>query len=164
MCIAHVRIVTEEYLGFPQWLWFSNCLQTWNSIDRKCCIKTCEYFILTIKENCQADNYGNLERNCSYRIMVLFHWYLGIRTRQIMPRDGDFASFFWPGGQSFALKSFPRGGILTEKISGPGVSPGGWLPVKLILALCWSIEDSIEVTLSSSNNVWPYKINFTGSL
>ena len=26
--------------------------------DLKCCIKTCEYFILTIKENCQMDNRG----------------------------------------------------------------------------------------------------------
>ena len=58
MYIAHVRIVTEGYLGFPQWQWFSNCLQTSNSINHKCCIKTCEYFILTIKENCQTDNYG----------------------------------------------------------------------------------------------------------
>ena len=28
------------------------------SINLNCCIKTCEYFILTIKENCQTDNYG----------------------------------------------------------------------------------------------------------
>ena len=42
-----------------------------------------------------------------------------------MPGGGDFVSFFWPGGRSFALKSCPRGGILTEKISGPAVSPGG---------------------------------------
>ena len=38
-----------------------------------------------------------------------------------MPGGGDFVSFFQPGGRSFALKSW----ILTEKISGPGVSPGG---------------------------------------
>ena len=42
-----------------------------------------------------------------------------------MPRGGDFVSFFRPGGRSFALKSCPRAGILTEKISGPAVSPGG---------------------------------------
>ena len=42
-----------------------------------------------------------------------------------MPWGGDFVSFFRPGGRSFALKSCPRAGILTEKISGPGVSPGG---------------------------------------
>ena len=40
-----------------------------------------------------------------------------------MPRGGDFVSFLRPGGQSFALKSCPRG---TEKISGLGVSLGGW--------------------------------------
>ena len=42
-----------------------------------------------------------------------------------MPGGGDFVSFFRPGGRSFALKSCPRAGILTEKISGSGVSPGG---------------------------------------
>ena len=51
----------------------------------------------------------NLERNCSYGIMVLFHCYLDIRTRQIMPGGGDFVSFFRPRGRSFALKSCPRG-------------------------------------------------------
>ena len=70
-----------------QWLWFSNCLQTSNSINRKCCIKTCEYFILMMKEN--------------WKIWkeTLFRWYLGIRTRQIMPGGGDFVSFSstrWP--------------------------------------------------------------------
>ena len=44
-----------------------------------------------------------------------------------MPGGGDFASFFLPGGQSFVLKICPQGGILTEKVSGPAVSPGrGW--------------------------------------
>ena len=42
-----------------------------------------------------------------------------------MPGGGDFVSFFRLGGRSFALKSCPRAGILTEKISGPAVSPGG---------------------------------------
>ena len=116
MCIAHVRIVNEGYLGFSQWLWFSNCLQTSNSINHKCCIKTCEYFILTIKENCQTDNYGKFWRKvCSYRIMVLFHWYIGIWTRQIMPGGGDFVLFFLLGGRSFALKSCPRGGDFWRK-------------------------------------------------
>ena len=32
----------------------------------------------------------NLERNCFYRIMFLFHLYLGI----LMPGGGDFVSFF----------------------------------------------------------------------
>ena len=50
----------------------------------------------------------NLERNCSYRIMVLFHCYLGIRTRQIIPGGRDFVSFFRPGGRSFALKTCPQ--------------------------------------------------------
>ena len=40
-------------------------------------------------------------------------------------RGGDFVSFFLSGGPSFALKAVPGVGILTEKISGLGVSPGG---------------------------------------
>ena len=42
-----------------------------------------------------------------------------------MPGGGDFASFFRPGGRSFALKSCPGAGILRGKISGQGFSPGG---------------------------------------
>ena len=42
-----------------------------------------------------------------------------------MPGGGDFVSFFRPGGRRFALKAVPGAGILTEKISGPAVSPGG---------------------------------------
>ena len=38
---------------------------------------------------------------------------------------GDFASFFRPGGRSFALKSCPGGGDFDGKISGPGISLGG---------------------------------------
>ena len=37
-----------------------------------------------------------------------------------MPGGGDFVSFFRPWGRSFALKSCPGVGILTEKINGPG--------------------------------------------
>ena len=42
-----------------------------------------------------------------------------------MSGGGDFVLFFQPWGRSFALKSCPRAGILTEKISGPRVSRGG---------------------------------------
>ena len=42
-----------------------------------------------------------------------------------MPGVGISVSFFRPGGRSFALKSCPGAGILTEKISGPGGQPGG---------------------------------------
>ena len=37
-----------------------------------------------------------------------------------MPEGGDFCFIFRPGDWSFALKSCPRVGILTEKISDPG--------------------------------------------
>ena len=43
-----------------------------------------------------------------------------------MPGGGILVSFFRPGGRSFALKSCPGGEILTKKISGLGISPGGW--------------------------------------
>ena len=42
-----------------------------------------------------------------------------------MPGCGDFVSFFQPEGRSFALKSCPQGGDFDEKITGPGISPGG---------------------------------------
>ena len=42
-----------------------------------------------------------------------------------MPGVGIFVSFFRPGGRSFTLKTVLGAGILTGKISGPGVSPGG---------------------------------------
>ena len=57
----------------------------------------------------------NLERNCFYGIMFLFHSYLGIRAREVMPWGGDFVSFFRPGGRSFALKSCPLGGDFDGK-------------------------------------------------
>ena len=41
-----------------------------------------------------------------------------------MPGGGDFILFFRPGGRSFALKNCPGAGILTEKISGPGMVTG----------------------------------------
>ena len=39
---------------------------------------------------------------------------------------GNFFSFLRPGGRSFALKSCPGGGDFDRKISGQGVSKGGW--------------------------------------
>ena len=57
----------------------------------------------------------NLERNCFYRIMFLFHSSLGIQTGQVMPGGGDFCFVFRPGGRRFALKSCPGGGDFEEK-------------------------------------------------
>ena len=52
--------------------------ETSNSINLKGCIKTCEYFILTIKENCQMENYGKFGKKlvafielCSFFIDIL---------------------------------------------------------------------------------------------
>ena len=60
----------------------------------------------------------NLERNCSYRIMFLFHGYpgyLSIQTGQIMPGGGDFVSFFRPGSLRFADKICSRDGDFDGK-------------------------------------------------
>ena len=62
----------------------------------------------------------NLERNCSYRIMFLFHRYISIRTGQIVPGGGDFVWFFRSGGRRFALKICPRGGDFDGKNYWPG--------------------------------------------
>ena len=42
-----------------------------------------------------------------------------------MPGGGDFVSFFDPGAEVLHRKTVPGAGIMTEKISGPAVSPGG---------------------------------------
>ena len=43
-----------------------------------------------------------------------------------MPGGGDFVSFFFDTGAGVLYrKAVLEAGILTEKISGPGVSPGG---------------------------------------
>ena len=52
--------------------------------------------------------------------MFPFHWYLGIQTKQIMLRGGDFVSFFGPRGQRFALKSCAWGRDFDRKNSGLG--------------------------------------------
>ena len=58
---------------------------------------------------------------CSFLIEILA-FELGKLCPGVAPGGGEFF-VFRPGGRSFALKSCPGAGILTEKISGPG---GGW--------------------------------------
>ena len=43
-----------------------------------------------------------------------------------MPGGGFCFLFFDPGAGVLHWKAVPGAGILTEKISIPGVSPGGW--------------------------------------
>ena len=72
-------------------------------------------------------NYGKFGKKLLFiKLCSFFIDLLAFELGNLCPGVGIFASFFQPGGQSFALKSCPRGGILTEKISGPGVSQGGW--------------------------------------
>ena len=51
----------------------------------------------------------NLERNCFYRVMFPFHWYLGIRTRQVMPGVGDLCFVFLTRGPEFWTEKLSRG-------------------------------------------------------
>ena len=66
---------------------------------------TCEYFILTIKENRQTEIWKETD------LIELRFFFIDILAfrRQIMPGGGDFVSFSRPRGRSFALKSCPRG-------------------------------------------------------
>ena len=82
----------------------------------------------------------NLGKNRSYRIMVLFRWYLGIRTRQIMPGLGILFRFYDPGAGVLHWKAVPGAGILTEKISGQGVSPGGMVTSQIDTCITISPE------------------------
>ena len=47
MCIAHVSIVTKEYLGFPSDYDFRTVFKLLHycSINLNCCVRICEYFI-----------------------------------------------------------------------------------------------------------------------
>ena len=106
MCMAHVSIVTEEYLGFPHWLWFSNCFQSSNSINLKCCKNTCEYFILTKKKNCQMDNYGKFE----FSIDIL-----AFELGKLCPGWGFLFRFFDPGAGVLHWKAVPGRGFWRKK-------------------------------------------------
>ena len=138
MCMAHVSIVTEKYLGFRHWPWFSNCLQTSNSINLKCCIKTSEYFILTRKENCQMNKLWKIWKEtafielCSFLIDLL-----AFELGKLCLGMGIFVSFFDPGAGVLRWKAVPGAGIMTEKISGPGVSPRGMVTSQIDTCINW---------------------------
>ena len=51
----------------------------------------------------------NLERNCSSRIMFLFHGYLSIRTGQIVLGGGDFVLFLRLRGPEFCTEKLSSG-------------------------------------------------------
>ena len=97
---------------------------SFNSSNLKCCIKTCEYFILTKRENCQIDNYGKLWKVWKETTFIKLCFFLidllAFEVGKLCPEVGIFASFFRPGSRSFALKSCPGAGILKKKITDPG--------------------------------------------
>ena len=66
----------------------------------------------------------NWKKNCFMELSFFFIDLLAFELGKLCPGVGIFVSFFRPGGQRFAPKSCPGVGSLTEKISGPGVSPG----------------------------------------
>ena len=79
-----------------------------NSINFECCIKTCEYFILTIKENCQMNycrKFGNKQNYVPFS-NSLISWHL---SRQIMPGGGHFVSFSSTQGPEFCTEKLSPG-------------------------------------------------------
>ena len=68
-----------------------------NSINFESCIKTCEYFILTIKENCETNSCGKFGNKQNYV------------SGQIMPGGGDFVSFFSTRGPEFCTEKLSPG-------------------------------------------------------
>ena len=68
----------------------------------------------------------NLERNCFHRIMFLFDIdILAFEPRKLCPGVGILFRFLDPGARVLHRKAVPRVGILTERISGLGISLGG---------------------------------------
>ena len=61
-----------------------------------------------------------------------------------MPWGGDFVSFFRPGGQSFALKSCPRGGDFDGKNQWPGGQPGGMVTGQIDTCITISTNPFVE--------------------
>ena len=85
------------------------------SINVNCCIRTCEHFILTTKENCQTDNYGKFGKKLLVELCSFFIDILAFELGKLCQRMGILFRFFRPGGRSFALKSCPRGGDFAGK-------------------------------------------------
>ena len=79
-------------------------------------IKTCEYFILTIKENCQkGTTVENLEKTALIELCSFFIDILAFELVKLYPGVGILLHFFRPGGRSFALKICPRSGDFDGK-------------------------------------------------
>ena len=82
----------------------------------KCCIKTCKYFILMRKENCQMDNCGKFGKKTAFIELCFFLFdLLAFELGKLCPGVGTFVSFFRPGGWSFSLKSLSWGGDFDGK-------------------------------------------------
>ena len=62
------------------------------SINLNCCISGQEYLILTIKENCQMDNYGKFGKNCSYKVM-------GFKLSKLCSGVGNLFRFLDPAAR-----------------------------------------------------------------
>ena len=92
---------------------YNNC-----SINLNCCINTREYLILTIKENCQMENYGKFGKKLLLQNCFLFIDILAFKLSKLCSGVGTLflKSFFGPRGQSFALKSSPWGVDFDRKI------------------------------------------------
>ena len=86
----------------------------------------------------------NLERNCSYRITFLFHWYLGIRAGKLCPGLGILFRFFDPGTGVLLWKAVSRAGILTKKL----VAREGIVTGQIDTCITWWLADFVRCSVA----------------
>ena len=109
MCTANVSIVTEKYtLAFRSSYDFRTVFKLLHycSVDFNCCIKTCEYFIPTIKENCQTGNYGKFGKKLLLQNDVPFSL-ISFEPGKLCPGVGILFPFFDPGPEFCTEKLSP---------------------------------------------------------
>ena len=125
------------------------------SINLDCCINTWEYLILTIKENCQTNNYGKFGKK-----LLLWNYVpflidiLAFELGKLFPRVGILFRFYYTG----ALKSCPRAGILTRKINGPGVAPRGVVTGQR--GICITLRIELFLHNTSNRTVSQHQLRF----
>ena len=68
-------------------------------INLEGCVKTCKYFILTIKENCQIENYGKFGKKlvAFIELCSFFFDILAFELGKLCPGVGILFCFFDPG-------------------------------------------------------------------
>ena len=125
----HSRIVTTTRKGSSTPTKMSKIIgRHCCSINLDCCIKTCEYFIFTIKENCLTDNYEKFgkDRNRSYRIMFIFSLISYNSNWANYALGWGFCFPFSTRGPKFCTEKLSPGrGLWGKKLVARGLAPGG---------------------------------------